>query len=202
MSNEKRETGRGGDQPMVKVKKGNAASPLLILRWPLLALANLILVLAFQVLFIHTHAAPLTAESLARLPYFAGCEVLDSTTPFLPEDTYMGANDSDWLLYRNGSGEVHAVRIEWNLLLPRFKIEKQTDEVIPAGETYTFTEKDFLGTNEVAVENQAKFTQFAKTGGCRDQFTISAVFIFWVLGLLLAESAVKYLIEKKLLLRK
>ena len=35
MSNEKREIGRKDDRPMVKVKKGNPAAPLLILRWPL-----------------------------------------------------------------------------------------------------------------------------------------------------------------------
>ena len=71
MSNAKRETGRKDDRPMVKVKKGNPASPLLILRWPLLALANFLLVLAFQALFIHTHPAPLTPDRLEALPYFS-----------------------------------------------------------------------------------------------------------------------------------
>ena len=128
MSNEKRETGRKDDRPMVKVKKGNPASPLLILRWPLLALANFLLVLAFQALFIHTHPAPLTPDRLEALPYFSNCDVRSIAGAMPTQAGLMrGQSDPSWVLYRNSAGETHAVRIEWNLLLPRYKIEKGTD---------------------------------------------------------------------------
>lgn len=159
MSNEKRETGRKDDRPMVKVKKGNPAAPLLILRWPLLALANFLLVLAFQALFIHTHPAPLTPDRLEALPYFSNCDVRSIAGAMPTQAGLMrGQSDPSWVLYRNSAGETRAVRIEWNLLLPRYKIEKGTDTLIPDDvEVYTFTKRDFLGKARSRSPARASF---------------------------------------------
>ena len=58
-------------------KYASPAGPLAALRWILLVPVNLALIVAFQAFFIHTHDAPLTPESVAALPEFAGCEILD-----------------------------------------------------------------------------------------------------------------------------
>lgn len=199
MSNEKRETGRKDDRPMVKVKKGNPAAPLLILRWPLLALANFLLVLAFQALFIHTHPAPLTPDRLEALPYFSNCDVRSIAGAMPTQAGLMrGQSDPNWVLYRNSAGETRAVRIEWNLLLPRYKIEKGTDTLIPDDvEVYTFTKRDFLGKSEVTVSGQSFFSGVGSTGLFRQQGDIMTTYVLWTLGLMLLESAVKYQVEKK-----
>ena len=49
-------------------KYASPAGPLAALRWILLVPVNLALIVAFQAFFIHTHAAPLTPESVAALP--------------------------------------------------------------------------------------------------------------------------------------
>ena len=124
------------------------------------ALANFLLVLAFQALFIHTHPAPLTPDRLEALPYFSNCDVR-SIAGTMPNLTGLGRGKADpnWTLDRVFAGETRAVRIEWNLLLPRYKIEKGTDTLIPDDvEVYTFTKRDFLGKSEVTVSGQSFFS--------------------------------------------
>ena len=50
-------------------------------------------------------AGPLTAERLARLPYFEGCELLDVHTRAGGSARLFGQSDADWVLYRNSAGE-------------------------------------------------------------------------------------------------
>src|SRR5699024_5256032 len=99
--------------------------------------------------------------------------------------------DPNWVLYRTAEGETHAERLEWDLYLPRFRVEKGTDTLIPAEEvSYTFTARDFLGTNTLTVRQQTWITKFDRTGAFRQQSTIQTMTMLWALGLLVAVAAV------------
>ena len=177
-------------------QNGNGAGPLTTLRWILVVPINLALVLLFQALLIHTHPAPLTPERAAALPEFSGCEILDIAGPEVEADSILGSTGRSWVLYRMESGETHAVRVEWNMFLPRYRVETGVDFLIPAGESsYTFTARDFLGQNTVTVENGDTLTRNGSTGAVRQQTYIMWTYVLWVLGLFLAEAGVIYLIR-------
>ena len=149
---------------MSKNKTAKEKRPWLILIWLILYLVNLLAALAFQYFFIHTYSAPLTAESLGSISYFNGCEILDISGEGVPDNSLIGKSSPDWILYKNQAGETHAVRIEWNLYMPRFRIEKNSNTLIPNEESYTFSMRDFLGKNEVTVENQEAIVQLKWSG--------------------------------------
>lgn len=109
---------------MSKNKTAKEKRPWHILIWLILYLVNLLAALAFQYFFIHTYSAPLTAESLGSISYFNGCEILDISGEGVPDNSLIGKSSPDWILYKNQAGETRAVRIEWNLYMPRFRIEK------------------------------------------------------------------------------
>ena len=111
---------------MSKNKTAKEKRPWHILIWLILYLVNLLAALAFQYFFFHTYSAPLTAESLGSISYFNGCEILDISGEGVPDNSLIGKSSPDWILYKNQAGETHAVRIEWNLYMPRFRIEKKT----------------------------------------------------------------------------
>ena len=87
----------------------------------------------------------------------------------VPDNSLIGKSSPDWILYKNQAGETHAVRIEWNLYMPRFRIEKNSNTLIPNEESYTFSMRDFLGKNEVTVENQEAIVQLKWSGLFRQQ---------------------------------
>ena len=109
---------------MSKNKTAKEKRPWHILIWLILYLVNLLAALAFQYFFIHTYSAPLTAESLGSISYFNGCEILDISGEGVPDNSLIGKSSPDWILYKNQAGETHAVRIEWNLYMPRFRLKK------------------------------------------------------------------------------
>lgn len=138
---------------MSKNKTAKEKRPWHILIWLILYLANLLAALAFQYFFIHTYSAPLTAESLGSISYFNGCEILDISGEGVPDNSLIGKSSPDWILYKNQAGETRAVRIEWNLYMPRFRIEKNSDTLIPNGEeSYTFSMRDFLGKTKLLLK--------------------------------------------------
>lgn len=171
--------------------------PLSILRWVLLAPINLILILMFQALFVHTQAAPLTPERLATLPVFSGCEILDIAGPEIGADDILGSTERSWILYRNAAEETHVVRVEWNMILPRYRIETNVDFLIPAEESsYTVTARDFLGRNTVTVENGQAIANNEYSGVFRQQNNIMMGYVLAALALILVEAAVCHLVQK------
>ena len=158
---------------MSKNKTAKEKRPWHILIWLILYLVNLLAALAFQYFFIHTYSAPLTAESLGSISYFNGCEILDISGEGVPDNSLIGKSSPDWILYKNQAGETHAVRIEWNLYMPRFRIEKNSNTLIPNEESYTFSMRDFLEKNEVTVENQEAIVQLKWSGLFRQQCCFS-----------------------------
>ena len=180
-----------------KNKTAKEKRPWHILIWLILYLVNLLAALAFQYFFIHTYSAPLTAESLGSISYFNGCEILDISGEGVPDNSLIGKSSPDWILYKNQAGETHAVRIEWNLYMPRFRIEKNSNTLIPNEESYTFSMRDFLGKNEVTVENQEAIVQLKWSGLFRQQGYIQGIHMLTALGLLLLESWIYLRIQKK-----
>lgn len=186
------------NQDKTTVREGHAAGPLRTVLWIFAALGSLLLVVALRTVFLYTHTAPLTPERLQELPYFRGSEVLEiAGTPMEETRPIGGKTDPNWVLYRTAEGETHAVRLEWDLYLPRFRVEKGTDTLIPAEEvSYTFTARDFLGTNTLTVRQQTWITKFDRTGAVRQQSTIQTMTMLWALGLLVAVAAVCRLVRK------
>ena len=164
---------------MSKNKTAKEKRPWHILIWLILYLVNLLAALAFQYFFIHTYSAPLTAESLGSISYFNGCEILDISGEGVPDV------------------KTHDVRIEWNLYMPRFRIEKNSNTLIPNEESYTFSMRDFLGKNEVTVENQEAIVQLKWSGLFRQQGYIQGIHMLTALGLLLLEAWIYLRIQKK-----
>ena len=100
------------------------------------------------------------------------------------------------LLIHTHPAPLTPVRVEWNMFLPRYRVETGVDFLIPAGESsYTFTARDFLGQNTVTVENGDTLTRNGSTGVVRQQTYIMWTYVLWVLGLFLAEAGVIYLIR-------
>lgn len=177
-------------------KYASPAGPLAALRWILLVPVNLALIVAFQAFFIHTHAAPLTPESVAALPEFAGCEILDIAGPEVDADSLRGTTAPSWVLYRNAAGETHVVRVEWSLPLPRYRIEKNVDFLIPDGESpYTLTARNWLGQDNVTVENGQTITRSGTTGAVRQTSDAVRNYVLLTLGLFLLEAAVYYFLR-------
>lgn len=179
-------------------KYASPAGPLAALRWILLVPVNLALIVAFQAFFIHTHAAPLTPESVAALPEFAGCEILDVAGPEVDADSLGGTTTPSWVLYRNAAGETHVVRVEWSLPLPRYRIEKNVDFLIPDGESpYTLTARNWLGQDNVTVENGQTITRWGTTGAVRQTSDAVRNYVLLTLGLFLLEAAVYYFLRDR-----
>lgn len=177
-------------------KYASPAGPLAALRWILLVPVNLALIVAFQAFFIHTHAAPLTPESVAELPEFAGCEILDVAGPLVEAGSRMGSVDPGWVLYRNAAGETRAVRVEWNYALPRYRIEKNVDFLIPAGESpYTFTTPNFPGEDTVTVTQGQHLAETYSSGNFNRQQLSMTAYILLDAGLFLLEAAVYYFLR-------
>ena len=152
-------------------KYASPAGPLAALRWILLVPVNLALIVAFQAFFIHTHAAPLTPESVAALPEFAGCEILDIAGPEVDADS---------------------------LPLPRYRIEKNVDFLIPDGESpYTLTARNWLGQDNVTVENGQTITGWGTTGAVRQTSDAVRNYVLLTLGLFLLEAAVYYFLRDR-----
>ena len=195
MSNEKRETGRKDDRPMVKVKKGNPAAPLLILRWR----AGV-----SGALYPHppraAHARP--AGGVAVFQQLRCAEHRgDNAEPDRP-----GARKSRPELgavpqqRRGDPRRPHRMEPASAALQDRKRHRHPypgrcgiPDDV----EVYTFTKRDFLGKSEVTVSGQSFFSGVGSTGLFRQQGDIMTTYVLWTLGLMLLESAVKYQIEKK-----
>ena len=128
------------------------------LKWALLLVLNMAVVAAAAVLFFYPLSAPVTQEGLAGLDYFSGCEIRAITGRYTREDGTLdtrGGGAGSWVLYENSAGEVRAVYLEWDLVFPRYRIQANTDTLIPAGESsYTFTTPGFWSVQTVVVREQ------------------------------------------------
>ena len=80
--------------------------------------------------------------------------------------------------------------------MPKFRIEKNSNTLIPNEESYTFSMRDFLGKNEVTVENQEAIVQLKWSGLFRQQGYIQGIHMLTALGLLLLEAWIYLRIQK------
>lgn len=118
-------------------KKKRAPSKGRVLLWAGVFLLNFVLLTAAVSLAVFPQAGPLTAERLARLPYFEGCELLDVHTRAGGSARLFGQSDADWVLYRNSAGETRLVGVSWSLYTSRFRIDEKTDAAVPGDRLYT-----------------------------------------------------------------
>ena len=88
---------------------------------------NLALLIGAQCLFLHNVPGPVTAETLAAHPYFAGCTVLDVQAG--PASTIgnnnnllynLGGGESAFVLYIDAAGAQKLVKVDRNLLFNRW----------------------------------------------------------------------------------
>ncbi len=86
-----------------------------------------------------------------------------------------------------------AVRLEWNLYRPRFRVEPATDTEV-SQDPFTFEVKNFLGTDTVTVEAQ-KLT-FSQHGLFRQQSTIQLFHVLAAIGLLLIEALIDLIVRR------
>lgn len=117
-------------------KKKRAPSKGRVLLWAGVFLLNFVLLTAAVSLAVFPQAGPLTAERLARLPYFEGCELLDVHTRAGGSARLFGQSDADWVLYRNSTGETRLVGVSWSLYTSRFRIDEKTDAAVPGDRLY------------------------------------------------------------------
>ena len=136
-------------------KKKRAPSKGRVLLWAGVFLLNFVLLTAAVSLAVFPQAGPLTAERLARLPYFEGCELLDVHTRAGGSARLFGQSDADWVLYRNSAGETRLVGVSWSLYTSRFRIDEKTDAAVPGDRLYhTAQAQSGSGLYEVSVQTQ------------------------------------------------
>ena len=136
-------------------KKKRAPSKGRVLLWAGVFLLNFVLLTAAVSLAVFPQAGPLTAERLARLPYFEGCELLDVHTRAGGSARLFGQSDADWVLYRNSAGETRLVGVSWSLYTSRFRIDEKTDAAVPGDRLYhTAQVQSGSGLYEVSVQTQ------------------------------------------------
>ena len=115
----------------------------------------------------------------------------------VPEDALRGKADPNWILFQDPDGKILSVRVEWNLYVPRFRIEEDTAVGIPADvEQYSFVERDFFGQNEIVVDGQNTFSAIKQSGLYRQQSTIQSFHVLAAILLLLLESFVCYGVKR------
>lgn len=142
----------------------------LAVKWMVLLTLNVAVVVLIPILFLYTLSAPVTPEGLADLDYFRGCDVLAVAGRRLETDSagntgYTGDSLDSWVLYENSAGEVRAVCLEWDLIAPRYRIRKETDTLIPAGEEkYSFDVVGLGSVQKVTVSDHSQL-QIADSGG-------------------------------------
>lgn len=158
-----------------------------------LYLLNLVLVLAYQGLFVHTIPAP-EAENENGLPdfssmeFFADCEILDTE----------GSKLEYYILYKTPAGDVEIVELERNFLFDRYTVKEDSIEAVPAGSGTQILEKpNFMGTDEIAIASQADIEYVASSGLIRQQTVVLGSYMGIAILLLLAEVGIYCLLKKK-----
>ncbi|MFQ9681535.1 MAG: hypothetical protein ACLRZH_16855 [Ruthenibacterium lactatiformans] len=141
-------------------------------------------------------AGPLTAERLARLPYFEGCELLDVHTRAGGSARLFGQSDADWVLYRNSTGETRLVGVSWSLYTSRFRIDEKTDAAVPGDRLYhTAQVQSGSGLYEVSVRRRTGSWTRAALPECRAPKAAWLIFpLRWADA---AEAAVPLFIQRR-----
>ena len=179
-------------------KKKRAPSKGRVLLWAGVFLLNFVLLTAAVSLAVFPQAGPLTAERLARLPYFEGCELLDVHTRAGGSARLFGQSDADWVLYRNSAGETRLVGVSWSLYTSRFRIDEKTDAAVPGDRLYhTAQVQSGSGLYEVSVQTQDRIMDARCIAGMQGPQSSVWLYISLALGLTLLEAAVQLFIQRR-----
>lgn len=159
----------------------------------LLYLLNLILVLAYQGLFVHTIPGPEYENEngmpdFSNIDFFADCEILDTE----------GSNLECYILYKTPAGDVEIVELERNLFFDRYTIIEDSMETVPAVSGTQILEKpNFMGTDEIAIMDQTDIEYVSSSGLMRQQTVILGGYMGIAIILLLAQTGIYYLLKKR-----
>ena len=179
-------------------KKKRAPAKGRVLLWAGVFLLNFVLLTAAVSLAVFPQAGPLTAERLARLPYFEGCELLDVHTRAGGSARLFGQSDADWVLYRNSTGETRLVGVSWSLYTSRFRIDEKTDAAVPGDRLYhTAQVQSGSGLYEVSVQTQDRIMDARCIAGMQAPQSSVWLYISLALGLTLLEAAVPLFIQRR-----
>lgn len=179
-------------------KKKRAPSKGRVFLWAGVFLLNFVLLTAAVSLAVFPQAGPLTAERLARLPYFEGCELLDVHTRAGGSARLFGQSDADWVLYRNSAGETRLVGVSWSLYTSRFRIDEKTDAAVPGDRLYhTAQVQSGSGLYEVSVQTQDRIMDARCIAGMQAPQSSVWLYISLALGLTLLEAAVPLFIQRR-----
>ena len=169
-----------------------------MLLWAGVFLLNFVLLTAAVSLAVVPQAGPLTAERLARLPYFEGCELLDVHTRAGGSARLFGQSDADWVLYRNSTDETRLVGVSWSLYTSRFRIDEKTDAAVPGDRLYhTAQVQSGSGLYEVSVQTQDRIMDARCIAGMQGPQSSVWLYISLALGLTLLEAAVPLFIQRR-----
>lgn len=154
---------------------------------------NLVLILAYQGLFIHTipaseYANKYAGPDLRDVDFFADCEILD-----------MESCDLEYyILYKTSAGDVKIVELERNFYFNRYTLKKNRAEAVPAvSGTQILEKQNFLGTDEITIVDQTDIVCVGSSGLIRQQTVIQGIHVGIAIVLLLAEIGIYNLLKKK-----
>ncbi len=179
-----------------KKKKRALGGPLLGLVLLVAVVVDIFVAIGLQCLFVHTIPAPLTQSRLAEQSYFEGCEILDIAGS-MPVDSKKGQSTPNWVLYRDEEGQLKLVRIRWNLFVGRYRIDGFSATDVPQGDSCVVTMRDFLGKNEITVNEQCDIVQTRIQGATWQQSHSQTALGILVLALLVLESTIWNLLQKR-----
>lgn len=169
-----------------------------MLLWAGVFLLNFVLLTAAVSLAVFPQAGPLTAERLARLPYFEGCELLDVHTRAGGSARLFGQSDADWVLYRNSTGETRLVGVSWSLYTSRFRIDEKPTPPFPAtGFITPLRLRAVPALYEVSVQTQDRIMDARCIAGMQGPQSSVWLYISLALGLTLLEAAVPLFIQRR-----
>ena len=178
-------------------KKKRAPSKGRVLLWAGVFLLNFVLLTAAVSLAVFPQAGPLTAERLARLPYFEGCELLDVHTR---RAVLRGCSANRT---RTGcfTGTAPAKRALWAsagaLHLP-LSHRRKTDAAVPGDRLYhTAQVQSGSGLYEVSVQTQDRIMDARCIAGMQAPQSSVWLYISLALGLTLLEAAVPLFIQRR-----
>lgn len=154
---------------------------------------NLVLILVYQGLFVHTIPASeygdkYAGPDLRDVAFFADCEILDMES----------CDPECYILYKTPAGDVKIAELERNFYFNRYTIKKNRTQTVPAGSgTQILENPNLLGTDEITIVDQTDIVSVASSGLIRQQTVIQGIHMGIAIVLLLVEIGIYNLLKKK-----
>lgn len=162
----------------------DSRSHLSVLLWVPIIFLNMVLVVGFQVLFIHTIAGPLTATKMEEQPFFSGKELLVGTGSWR-DSLFEDGDGSAYVLYRDSDGVRKIVRVDQNRFLNRLGVARFSAIEAPEpqdGSEIAVRMRNYLGYTDVTLVGDS-VADLSSQLLYRDANSSFAAIILWALVL-------------------